>query len=51
MPQRKSGARFGQGCPAGLSMAKSAEAENAGESIDAYYEVNDFVRTHGANKG
>ena len=24
---------------------------DAGESIDAYYEVNDFVRTHGANKG
>ncbi|HYY32434.1 MAG TPA: sugar phosphate nucleotidyltransferase, partial [Gaiellaceae bacterium] len=22
---------------------------DAGESIDAYYEVNDFVRTHGAN--
>ncbi len=24
---------------------------DAGESIDAYYQVNDFVRTHGANKG
>ena len=24
---------------------------DAGESIDAYYTVNDFVRTHGANKG
>ncbi|MFL6269905.1 MAG: sugar phosphate nucleotidyltransferase [Actinomycetes bacterium] len=24
---------------------------DAGESIDAYYEVNDFVRLHGANKG
>ena len=24
---------------------------DAGESIDAYYEVNDFVRVHGANKG
>jgi glucose-1-phosphate thymidylyltransferase len=24
---------------------------DAGESIDAYYEVNDHVRTHGANKG
>ena len=24
---------------------------DAGESIDAYYKVNDFVRTHGANKG
>jgi glucose-1-phosphate thymidylyltransferase len=24
---------------------------DAGESIDAYYEVNDFVRTHGVNKG
>ncbi|HKF00020.1 MAG TPA: sugar phosphate nucleotidyltransferase [Actinomycetes bacterium] len=24
---------------------------DAGESIDAYYEVNDFVRAHGANKG
>ena len=24
---------------------------DAGESIDAYYEVNDFVRTNGANKG
>ncbi len=24
---------------------------DAGESIDAYYEVNDFVRQHGANKG
>jgi glucose-1-phosphate thymidylyltransferase len=24
---------------------------DAGESIDAYYSVNDFVRTHGANKG
>ena len=24
---------------------------DAGESIDAYYLVNDFVRTHGANKG
>ena len=24
---------------------------DAGESIDAYYEVNDFVRRHGANKG
>jgi glucose-1-phosphate thymidylyltransferase len=24
---------------------------DAGESIDAYYVVNDFVRTHGANKG
>jgi glucose-1-phosphate thymidylyltransferase len=23
---------------------------DAGESIDAYYEVNDFVRRHGANK-
>jgi glucose-1-phosphate thymidylyltransferase len=23
---------------------------DAGESIDAYYEVNDFVRTHGANR-
>jgi glucose-1-phosphate thymidylyltransferase len=23
---------------------------DAGESIDAYYQVNDFVRTHGANK-
>jgi hypothetical protein len=23
---------------------------DAGESIDAYYEVNDFVRAHGANK-
>ena len=23
---------------------------DAGESIDAYYEVNDFVRVHGANK-
>jgi hypothetical protein len=22
---------------------------DAGESIDAYYEVNDFVRRHGAN--
>jgi glucose-1-phosphate thymidylyltransferase len=24
---------------------------DAGESIDAYYEVNDFVRAHGANHG
>jgi glucose-1-phosphate thymidylyltransferase len=24
---------------------------DAGESIDAYYTVNDFVRAHGANKG
>jgi glucose-1-phosphate thymidylyltransferase len=24
---------------------------DAGESIDAYYTVNDFVRDHGANKG
>ena len=24
---------------------------DAGESIDAYYQVNDFVRAHGANKG
>ncbi len=24
---------------------------DAGESIDAYYAVNDFVRAHGANKG
>jgi glucose-1-phosphate thymidylyltransferase len=24
---------------------------DAGESIDAYYEVNDFVRTHGVNRG
>jgi len=24
---------------------------DAGESIDAYYAVNDFVRTHGANRG
>ncbi len=24
---------------------------DAGESIDAYYAVNDFVREHGANKG
>jgi glucose-1-phosphate thymidylyltransferase len=24
---------------------------DAGESIDAYYQVNDFVRRHGANKG
>jgi glucose-1-phosphate thymidylyltransferase len=24
---------------------------DAGESIDSYYEVNDFVRVHGANKG
>ena len=24
---------------------------DAGESIDAYYKVNDFVRTYGANKG
>ena len=24
---------------------------DAGESIDAYYAVNDFVRKHGANKG
>jgi len=24
---------------------------DAGESIDAYYTVNDFVRKHGANKG
>ena len=24
---------------------------DAGESIDAYYEVNDFVRANGANKG
>jgi glucose-1-phosphate thymidylyltransferase len=24
---------------------------DAGESIDAYYEVNDFVRAHGVNKG
>ncbi len=24
---------------------------DAGESIDAYYTVNDFVRRHGANKG
>jgi hypothetical protein len=23
---------------------------DAGESIEAYYEVNDFVRTNGANK-
>jgi len=23
---------------------------DAGESIDAYYHVNDFVREHGANK-
>jgi hypothetical protein len=23
---------------------------DAGESIDAYYAVNDFVRSHGANK-
>jgi hypothetical protein len=23
---------------------------DAGESIDAYYAVNDFVRQHGANK-
>jgi glucose-1-phosphate thymidylyltransferase len=23
---------------------------DAGESIDAYYEVNDFVRRHGANR-
>src|ERR1700689_3233488 len=30
MAQRKSGCRFGQGCPASLSMAKSAEAEKAG---------------------
>src|SRR6266536_2546512 len=30
MPQRKSACRFGQACPAGLSMAKSAEAEKAG---------------------
>ena len=30
MPQRKSAARFGHGRPAGLSIAKSAEAVNAG---------------------
>ncbi len=24
---------------------------DAGESIDVYYAVNDFVRAHGANKG
>jgi len=30
MEQRKSGRRFGQGCPASFSIAKSAEAENAG---------------------
>jgi hypothetical protein len=24
---------------------------DAGESIDAYYEVNDFVRSSGVNKG
>lgn len=30
MPQRKSGCRLGQACPAALSIAKSAEAVNAG---------------------
>jgi hypothetical protein len=30
MPHRESANRFGQGAPAALSMAKSAEAENAG---------------------
>src|SRR6266566_3118243 len=30
MPHRKSGCRWGQGRPAGLSIAKSADAENAG---------------------
>src|SRR5260370_34181155 len=30
MPQRKSDCRFGQGCPASLLIAKSAEAEKAG---------------------
>jgi hypothetical protein len=30
MPHRKSGCRWRQGYPAGLSIAKSAEAENAG---------------------
>ena len=30
MPQRESAPRFGQGCPAGLSSAKSAEAAKAG---------------------
>src|SRR5215468_1284295 len=30
MPHRKSARRWGQGCPAGLSIAKSADAENAG---------------------
>ena len=30
MPQRKPDRRFGQGCPAGLSIAKSADAENPG---------------------
>src|SRR5882724_8530457 len=30
MPQRKSDCRWGQACPASLSIAKSAEAEKAG---------------------
>src|SRR5262245_56198149 len=30
MAQRKSGCRWGQACPASLSIAKSAEAEKAG---------------------
>jgi hypothetical protein len=30
IPQRNPSPRFGHACPAGLSMAKSAEAENAG---------------------
>jgi hypothetical protein len=30
MPHLKVGCRLGQGCPAGLAIAKSAEAENAG---------------------
>jgi hypothetical protein len=31
-------------------MAGAGLGGDAGESISAYYDVNDFVRTHGANK-
>ena len=44
MPQRKLGWRWGQGCPAGLLIAKSADAEKAGATQHSAQQLSQSAR-------
>src|SRR5665647_53596 len=47
MAQRKSGCRWGQACPAGLLIAKSAEAEKAGATQHSAKQLAQSARRSG----